>query len=111
MNFKIIRSKDLQEKDFGATKTTNLFEFNDFSIAKVRKISDDIKLGYDTESDVVYYVLEGEGDCVIKGKKYHITKGDVIFYPKGTEYKHLKGLILLAIASPPFERIKRKYVE
>ena len=88
-----------------------MFEFNEFSIAKVRKVSDDIKLGYDTESNVVYYVLEGEGDCVIENTKYHINKGDLIFYPKGTKYKHLEGLTLLAIASPPFDRNKRKYVE
>jgi len=110
----IIRSEELEEKDHGDTKTTTILnskEWPFFSIAKVRKIGNDIKSGYDTESNNVYYVLEGEGDCVINGKKYHIKKGDCVVYPQGIKYKHLKGLTLLAISTPRFERGKRVYVE
>lgn len=108
---KIIRSKELKEKDHGDTKTTTILVTKKFNIAKIRKTGNNIKLGYDIESDVAYYVLEGEGDCVINGKKHHLKKGDCVFYPKGTKYKHLKGLTLLAISSPPFSRKKRRYVE
>jgi len=111
---KIEKFEDLKEKDYGATKVTDILNTKDFpklSIAKVRKIGDDIKLGFDTESDVVYYVLEGEGIAVVNGKKYKLKKGDCVFYQKGTKYKHLKGLTLLAIASPRFDRSKRKYLE
>jgi len=111
MKFKIIRGKDLKENDFGDTKVTNVFGTDVLSVAKVRKVGNAVKLGYDSESDVVYYVLDGEGDCVVDGKKYHLKKGDCVFYPKGTKYKHLKGLTLLAISSPPFDRGKRVYVE
>jgi mannose-6-phosphate isomerase-like protein (cupin superfamily) len=109
---KIIRGNKLKEKDYGDTKVTNILDINKkLSIAKIRKTGNDIKLGYDTESDVAYYVLEGKGGCVVNGKKYALKKGDCVFYPKGTKYKHLKGLKLLAIAIPPFDRKKRKYVE
>ena len=114
MKPKIIRSNDLKENDYGATKVTDILNTKEspkFSIAKIRKAENDIKLGFDKESDVAYYVLEGEGDCVINNKKYHVKKGDCLFYPKGTKYKHLKGLTLLAIASPPFDCKKRVYVE
>ena len=111
MKFKIIKSEELKENDYGSTKTANILKTKKFSIARVRKISNDVKLGYDTESDVAYYVLEGNGDCIINNKKYHLKKGDCVFYPKGTKYKHLEGLTLLAVASPPFDRKKRKYVE
>ena len=114
MEPKIIRSEELQEKDHGATKTTTIInseEWPFFSVARVRKTGDDIKLGYDTESNTIYYVLDGEGDCVINGKKYHLKKGDCVVYPKGTKYKHLKGLTLLAISTPLFDRAKRVYVE
>lgn len=113
MKYKIIRADDLKEKDFGDTKVTDIINEEDirFSIAKVRKIGNDIKLGFDKESDVAYYVLEGEGICVINGKKYFLKKGDCIFYPKGTKYKHLMGVTLLAIALPRFDRAKRVYVE
>ena len=108
---KIIRAEELKEEDHGDTKTTNILKTNIFNIAKIRKIGDNIKLGYDTESDVAYYVIDGEGDAVINGEKIHLKKGDCVFYPKGTKYKHLKGLTLMAIATPPFDRSKRRYVE
>lgn len=114
MKPKIIRSNELKEKDYGATKVTDILntkEFLKFSIAKVKKVGDDIKLGYDSESDVAYYVLEGNGFCIIEDKKYEIKKGDLVFLPKGTRYKNTKGLTLLSIASPPFDRNKRVYIE
>ena len=77
----------------------------------MRKVGDDIKTGADTESNVAYYVLEGEGKCVINGVEHNIKKGDVFLSPHGTKYKNLKGLTLLAIASPRFDRKKREYFE
>jgi mannose-6-phosphate isomerase-like protein (cupin superfamily) len=111
MRAKIIHMDKLKEDDHGDTKTTKILNAGKFNVAKIRKIGDNVKLGYDTESDVAYYVLDGEGNCIINGKKYYLKKGDCVFYPKGTKYKHLKGLTLLAIASPPFDRKKRVYVE
>ena len=113
MKPKIIRSKDLKEKDYGATKVADIINEDgiNFSVAQVRKIGDDIKLGLDKESDVAYYVLEGKGKCIINNKEYEIRKGDLVFLPKGTKYKNLKGLKLLAIASPRFDRNKRVYFE
>lgn len=111
MKATIIRGESLIEKDHGDTKTTTVFENDLFSIAKVRKTGDDIKLGFDTESDVVYYVIDGKGKCIIDGIEHDIKKGDLIFYPLGTPYKHLKGLTLLAISNPPFDRNKRVYIE
>ena len=113
MKPKIIRSEELEEKNHGATKIIiiNNEEWPFFSVAKVRKTGDDSTLGYDTESNTIYYVLDGEGDCVINGNKYHLKKGDCVVYPQGTKYKHLKGLTLLAISSPLFDKAKRVYVE
>lgn len=109
----IIKTNDLKEKDFGSTKVIDILNDSKypFSIAKVKKVGDDIKLGLDIESDVAYYVLEGDGICIIENKSYKIKKGDLVFLPKGTKYKNLKGLTLLAIASPRFDRTKRKYFE
>ncbi|MDA2922259.1 hypothetical protein MYX07_03255 [Patescibacteria group bacterium AH-259-L07] len=114
MKPKIIRSERLKEKDYGATRVVHILNTDKwpyFSMAKVRKVSDDIRLGYDAESNVVYYVLEGKGTCVMSDKEYRIKKGDCLVLPKGTKYKNLKGLTLLAIASPRFDREKRVYVD
>ena len=111
MKHLIIRASDLKEESLGDTKTTTVLNTKGlaFSIARVRKTGNDVRIGYDEESDVAYYVLEGEGDAVVEGKRYHLKKGDCVFYPKGTKYKHLKGLTLMAISSPPFDRSKRVY--
>jgi len=113
MHVKIIRAADLKEIDYGDTKVTNIMNDKDwpFNLAIVRKTGDDIKTGYDSQSDVAYYVLAGEGKSVIDGTEYVIKKGDCVVLPKGTKYKNLKGLTLLAIAYPPFDRTKRVYEE
>lgn len=113
MNPFIIDTKKLKEKDYGDTKVTDIINQKEigFSIAKVRKTGNDIKSGYDTKSNVAYYVLEGKGKCIINNKEYKIKKGDLIFIPKNNAYKNLKGLTLLAIASPRFDRKKRIYIE
>lgn len=111
MEAKIIRSEDLVENDYGDTRVTNVFESEALNVAKIRKIGDEIQEWYDIESDVAYYVLEWEGRCVIDWEENFIKKGDLVFYTKGTSYKHLKGLTLLAISNPPFDRTKRVYVK
>ena len=108
---KIIRSEDLIGNDYGDTRVTDIFGCEAFNEAKVRKIGDDVKSGYDSESDVAFYVLEWEGKCVVDGEEYFLKKGDLVFYPKWTTYKHLEGLTLLAIANPPFDWKKRVYIE
>lgn len=110
MKPKIIHTYRLKEKDYGSTKVTDIFNtknYPNFSIAKIRKVGNDIKIGLDKESDVAYYVLEGKGICVIENKEHTIQKGDLVFIPHGTKYKNLKGSTLLAIASPRFSRKKR----
>ena len=109
MEPKIIRAKDLKEEDFGDTKVTEIINQKDFpfSVARVRKTGYNIKLGFDPESDVAYYVLEGEGICVLENREFKIKKGDLVLIPHGTKYKNLKGLTLLSIAYPPFDVNKR----
>ncbi len=109
---KIIRKEELKENDYGNTKVTDILNEEElkFSVAKVRKIGNDVKIGYNTESDVAYYVLGGKGNCVINGKRYTLKKGDLVFCPKGTKYS-INGLTLLVISSPKFDRNKRRYVK
>ncbi len=112
MKPRIIQTNKLKEKTYGDTKVTDIIDAKKwpFSIAKIKKIGNKIKEGYD-KTDTTYYVLKGKGICVINGKKHKIKKGDCIIYPKGTSYKHLKGLTLLAISLPQFNRKKRVYTK
>ncbi len=112
MKLEIIRGRKLKEKKYGDTLVTDIINKKGikFSIAKIKKIGNDIKTGYD-RTDVSYYVLDGQGVAIVNGKRYNLKKGDCVFYPRGTKYKHLKGLTLLAISSPRFNRNKRVYTE
>jgi len=114
MKAKIIRWKNLEEKEYGNTKVTDILNEETwpyFSIAKVRKTGDDIRTGYDNTSNLAYYILEGEGKCIIDGEEHYVKQGDCILYPAKVSYKHLNGLTLLAIASPRFDRGDRTYTE
>ena len=58
----VINSNELKENNYGQTRVVDILNKKNikFSVAKVRKIGNDIKAGYDLYSDVAYYVLEGE---------------------------------------------------
>jgi mannose-6-phosphate isomerase-like protein (cupin superfamily) len=110
----IIRADELKENDFGDTKVIEILNMEwppNFGVTKVRKVGDDVKLESDMESDLAYYVLEEEGLFVIEGNENKVKKGDLVFIPKGTKYKSLKGFTLLAIASPRFDRGKRRRID
>ncbi len=108
----VVRGKDAEEKDYGNTKVTDLLNGSDcpFSVALVKHIGAG-KLGFDPESSVAYYVLTGKGGITIEGKEHELANGDLVFLPAGTKYKKTKGLTLLAISYPRFDRKKRIYFE
>lgn len=113
MKFRIIKSKDIKEEDFGTVKVKNLLmedTYDKFSVAKVEIVGEP-KLGLDKESDVAYYVLEGKGKFFIEDEEFNVEEGDLIFIPKGTKYKDAGDLKLLAISVPKFNRDKREYLE
>ena len=109
MNHKHIRSADIPENDFGSIIVQNLLDepdYNKLSVAKV-KIVGEQKFGLDQESDTAYYVLEGNGKFFFEDKEIDVTKGDLVFIPKNTNYKDSGQLTLLAISVPKFDRNKR----
>jgi mannose-6-phosphate isomerase-like protein (cupin superfamily) len=109
MEFKHIKSEDIKKQDFGSINVQNLFSedsYDKFSIAKV-EIKGKQEYGLDKESDIAYYILEGEGKFFIEDKEINVKKGDLIFIPKNTKYKDEGSLTLLAISVPKFNRDKR----
>jgi mannose-6-phosphate isomerase-like protein (cupin superfamily) len=105
-----IKSEDIEENDFGVIKVQNLLNnpnYEKFSVAKV-KIVGEQKFGSNPNSDLAYFVLEGEGKFFIEDKAFSVKKGDLIFIPKNTKYKDSGNLTLLAISSPRFDKNKRE---
>src|SRR5271157_2930988 len=109
----IIRTARIGEKGFKDKKVRDILKTKEwpFGLAIVKKTTNDIRAGYDKESDVVYYVVRGKSTCTLNGKKYKVKQGDFIVSPRGTVYKNLKGTTLLAISYPVYDREKRVYVE
>ncbi|MFA5174509.1 MAG: cupin domain-containing protein [Candidatus Pacearchaeota archaeon] len=110
MKAKHIKSEDIQENDLGAIKVQNLLNNPDyarFSIAKV-KLTGQQKFGLNSESDLAYFVLEGEGKFFVEDKEFYAKKGDLVYIPKNTKYKDSGNLTLLAVSSPRFDGDKRK---
>jgi mannose-6-phosphate isomerase-like protein (cupin superfamily) len=108
MKPKHIKSEDIEENDLGVIKVQNLFnnlDYEKFSVAKVKIIGEQ-KFGSDPNSDLAYFVLEGEGKFFIEDKEFSVKKGDLIFIPKNTKYKDSGQLTLLAVSSPRFNRDK-----
>lgn len=100
MEPKIIRSEEMLNTERGKI-FFNSNEWPFVNISKI-KIEEDVTPEYNLKTTSFYYVLDGEGDCIINNNKYHLKKGDFVFYPQGTKYQHLKGLTLLAISMNPF---------
>ena len=115
MKPQIIRTEKVKKKDMVHKVVVDILKDQKnwpyFGLALVRKTTNDIKAGYDKESNVVYYVVKGKSTCILNGKKYKVKQGDFIVSPKGTVYKNLKGTTLLAISYPVYDRAKRVYVE
>ncbi len=111
MEAKIVKSEEIEEKGNEETKVKNLFNLDspDISIAHVERNSEDKTLGYDKVSDNFYYVLEGEGICLIGDEEHSIKKGDLIVIPKGTKYKNIGNIKLLAISTPKFDKENQVY--
>lgn len=113
MKAKIIRLKDIKQKDYGEIKVVDIFnskKYPQLNIAKIERIEDG-KLGYNSKSNIFYFILKGSGNSTIEGKIYRVKQGDTIFIPKGTKYKNSKGLSLLAISYPRFDAKKEVHLE
>ena len=113
MKVKIIRSVDGELQDFGNMKLKNML--NDvawpFSMNWIERTSDETREGYETDQNVAFYVLGGSGEVIIDGESHRVNQGDIVAFPRGVRWKFLKGVTLLAVSSPPYDRAKRKYTE
>lgn len=109
MKYQHIKPENVEESDFGSIVVQNLFandQYEKFSIAKVKIIGTQ-QFGLNPESDVVYYVLDGNGEFYLEDEIVSVKKGDLVFIPKNTKYKDSGQLTLLSISAPKFDSSKR----
>ncbi len=107
-----IKAEKVIEEDFKNIKIKNLFSYSNYSkvsVAQIRLIGEQ-KDGYNIDSDLIYYVLDGRGSFFVENRELVVKKGDLVFIPKNTIYRDSGDLTLLAIATPKFEKEKRKEV-
>ena len=113
MKAKIIKASDGEIQDLGNMKLKNMLNDRDwpFSINWIQRTSNETKVGYEDEQTVAYYVLDGNGEVLIDGESFQVSKGDIVAFPRGVRWKFMQGLTLLAVSNPPYDRQKRKYTE
>lgn len=113
MKAKIIRANEGKIQDFGNMKLKEMLDYPEwpFSVNWIERTSDETREGWENEQTVAFYALEGEGTVIVDGEEQNLSKGDLVAFPKGVRWKFLKGLTLLAISHPPYDRTKRKYSE
>ena len=56
-----------------------------------------------TQSDRVYYVLEGKGEFIIDGKVEQVGKTDVVIVPKNTPYDYRGKMRLFLVHVPAYD--------
>lgn len=103
---KIVQHNNVKAANYGNIIVEDLIneKKHNISFAKVKLIGEQ-KTSLNKNSDIYYYVLEGEGFFYIEEtKKVAVAKGDLVYIPKGTKYKDEGELILLAISNPRFNR-------
>ncbi len=77
-------------------------DFKDASVAyfEVTEAHGKVKT---TLSDRIYFILDGEGEFVIDGKKVQVRKTDVVIIPKNTpyDYRAKKSILKLFLVHVP----------
>jgi len=66
------------------------------------------------EPEQFMYILEGEGDQVLEGKRYHLKAGDVFIVPPNAEHglrASEKGIRTIEVFSPPRRDYEAKLQE
>jgi len=101
-----INLEEIAITNLGSVLVQTLFDKQAMSIATVQLIGNQ-KFGYNTKSNMIYFVLEGQGKFFIEDEKYDVKEGCAIYIPKDTCYRDSGKMKLLAIAFPKFESDER----
>ncbi len=106
MKYKVIKSKEIAEQDFGYIKVKQLLNQKDVDnvSAALVKINGTNKKVINKRSDALYYVIEGNGSFNIDGEELPVEAGDFVYIPKGTPYFDKGNLVMLGFNNPRFDK-------
>ena len=112
MKYKLIKSSEVKEQDFGYIKVKQLLNQKDIdnvSVALV-EIDGNNKKIINKRGDALYFILDGEGQFEIDGEMVKVAKGDLIFIPQGTPYYDKGKLKMISFNNPRFDKNFIKYL-
>ncbi len=106
MKYKVVRSKEVAEQDFGYIKVKQLLNQKDVDNVSVSlvTINGTNKRIINKRGDALYYVIEGSGSFNIEGEELQVEVGDLVYIPKGTPYFDKGNLVMLSVNTPRFDK-------
>jgi mannose-6-phosphate isomerase-like protein (cupin superfamily) len=106
MKYKVIKSSEKTEQDFGYIKVKQLLNqenIENVSVAII-KIDGTNKKVINKRGDALYYVLDGKGEFEIDGDKVSVMTGDLVYIPKRTPYFDKGKLTMISFNNPRFNK-------
>ena len=112
MKYKIVKSFDNQEQDFGFIKVKQLLNQSDIENLSVSivKVSGTNKKVVNNRGDAVYYILEGNGMFNIEGEDFVVGSGDLVYIQKGTPYFDKGELTMISFNNPRYDQDSIEYL-
>lgn len=96
-----ISGKETNSKEVGPMKIREYLINKNFSAALIEIDGRHIKMKC-LKEDRIYYVVEGEGEFIVKDEINSVKAEDLMFVPMGTPYSFSGKMKILLICSPEF---------
>ncbi|MSU76122.1 cupin domain-containing protein [Patescibacteria group bacterium] len=106
----VIKSSEVQPFERGVLSIRKLVDDHSSVSFAIVKIDGEDDTTVDTGADTFDFVLEGSGTYTINGTVHEVTKGDLVYVPKGSSFSHSGQMTMLGIHNPPFNPEKLEVV-
>jgi mannose-6-phosphate isomerase-like protein (cupin superfamily) len=74
---------------------------SDEAAAEVHHVTiDQAKLHYHAQTDEIYYIIEGSGTMQLDDEMIDVSKGMVVYVPRGVRHKAIGPLTVLTVCIP-----------
>lgn len=103
--YEIVHLADLAPLDCPCGQTRRAFVDNADGVASMHEvdISLDARTHYHKRTTELYYILEGEGEMELDGRRYPVRPGDAILIKPGCRHRAIGKLKVLNVPVPAFD--------